>query len=379
MKVTSRRARLVGVLGLVASGALALSACGSDNTAGTGTPSSAGSSVGTSPVASTCATGSASGGGSTFQQNIELQWIKDYQQQCSGATLAYAGTGSGAGKSSFGNGTVDWAGSDSDLKASEQAAADKRCGNGNGTGNRAIQTPITAGAAVLTYNLGGVDNLQLSAPTIAGIFEGKITSWDAPQIKADNPGVALPPTKIVPVHRSDKSGTTNIFSSFLRADAGAAWTLGSGETLDWPGGQSGNGSNGTTTAVKQIKGGITYTELSFAKLNNLPFAKIKNAAGDYVAATGDSVSAGLADAKVDTTHGDIRVVVDYASTNPAAYPLSAVTYVITCNAGNKNAALLKGFFSYALNAGTAVDDELGYAPLPHSIATAAKAQVASIR
>jgi phosphate transport system substrate-binding protein len=298
----------------------------------------------------------------------------DYQAKCAGSTIAYAGTGSGAGKTSFGNGTVDFAGSDSNLNDTEQTAANTRCG----ATNYAIQTPITAGAAVLTYNLSGVKNLQLSAATIAGIFQGTITKWDDAAIKADNSGVSLPSTTIVPVHRSDKSGTTNIFSSFLKSNAGSAWTLGAGETLNWPGGQSGNGSTGTTAAVKQADGGITYTELSFAKLNNLPFAKVKNASGAYIEPNGKSVSAGLADATIDTTHKDIRAVVKYDSPNADAYPLSAVSYVITCNAGNKGAALIKGFINYALTDGTGVADGLGYAPLPSAMLSAAKTQVDSI-
>jgi phosphate transport system substrate-binding protein len=361
---TTRRS--VALIGLAAGSALALSACGSSNNS-TAVASSS------SPTVS-CVTGNASGGGSTFQQNIENQWISDYQKACTGSTLAYAGTGSGAGKTSFGGGTVDWAGTDSNMNATEQAAADARCG----ATSKAIQTPITAGAVIVTYNLTGVSSLQLSAATLAGIFQGTITKWDDAAIKADNPGASLPSTTIVPVHRSDKSGTTNIFSSFLKADAPSAWTLGAAETLTWPGGQSGSGSDGTTTAVKQTPGGITYTELSFAKLNNLPVAKLKNASGAFVDATTASVSAGLKDATVDTSHSDIRVMTNYATTNPAAYPASAVTYVITCTTGNKNVTLLKSYFTYALTIGTGVDEKLGYAPLPDVIATPAKTQIASI-
>jgi len=260
------------------------------------------------------------------------------------------------------------------MVAAEQTAADARCG----AGAPAIETPITAGAAVLVYNLPGVKNLQLSAATLAGIFDGKITKWDDDAIKADNSGVTLPSTTIVPVHRSDKSGTTQIFTSFLDADSGGAWTLGASQTIAWPGGQSGNGSAGTTTAVTQTAGGITYTELSFAKLNNLPFAKIKNSSGAYVEATGASVASGLSDAKIDTSHGDIRAVVNYATTTAAAYPLSAVSYVITCKTSNKSAALLKSYLNYALTGGTGVDDKLGYAPLPGAMATAAKTQIAAL-
>ncbi len=380
--VTRTTSRACGLAVIGIAGALALSACSSGNntsTAGGSTSSAAGSATSASgsssaSTASDCATGSLSGQGSTFQQNTELQWSKDYGSKCSGAQIAYQGTGSGAGKKAFGDGTADFGGTDSLPNATEQAAADKRCGSGN----KGILTPIVAGAVVLTYNLDGVSNLTLSPKTVAGIYQGSIKQWDDAAIKADNSGVKLPSIPIVAIHRSDKSGTTNIFSSWLQATDAADWKLGKGETLTWPGGQSGKGSDGTTTAVKQSKGGLTYTELSFAKARGLGFAQIKNQSGAAVAASGASVSAALKTAKTDTSKGDIRIKPDYATTTPDAYPLGAPTYVLTCDKGNKSGALLKGYFTYVLTGGQDVLDKLGYAPLPDTINSMAKTQVAAL-
>jgi phosphate transport system substrate-binding protein len=351
--------------GLTLVGALALTACGSGNNDNSTTNAS---------NKTSCATGSLSAQGSTFQANAQLQWAKDFGQDCSGASVTYEGTGSGAGKTAFGNGTADFGGTDSLPKPEEQAAADKRCG----TGNKGIVTPIVAGAVVLTYNLNGVDKLTLDASTTAKIFSGTITKWDDPAIKALNSGVNLPSTTIVPVHRNDKSGTTKIFAGFLDANAPADWKLGVDETLSWTGGQSAKGSDGVTGAVASAKGGITYTELSFAKAQNLTVANIKNAAGTSVTPDAKSVSSALSTATVDTSKGDIRIKPDYATKTSDAYPLAAPSYVLTCNKGNKRADLLKAYLTYDLTGGTAVLDQLGYAPLPDAIATQAKTQVSSL-
>jgi len=245
-----------------------------DNNSGTkasagGSSSSAAAAPSSGSVS--CGKASITGAGSTFQKNLELQWIKDYTSACSGAGVQYNGTGSGAGIQSFSDKQVDFAGSDSLLKETEQPKADARCG----TGNKAIHIPVTGGAVVLTYNLPGVSTLKLSAPVIAGIFTGSIKTWNDPKIAADNSGTTLPKLPIQPVHRSDSSGTTDIFSKFLTADAGSDWTLGTGKELKWPGGQAAKGSDGVTAGVKSAPGGITYTELSFAKANSLPVAQVK--------------------------------------------------------------------------------------------------------
>ena len=339
--------------------ALGLSACGSDdNTLGRG--------AGAAPVNARCAgRGTLTGAGSTFQKNIELQWIKDFTGACPGTTVDYKATGSGAGISQFAEGTVDYAGTDSLMKADEQAKADARCGRGN----TAIHLPVTAGAVVFTYNLRGLERpLRLSPETIAGIFTGRITRWNAPEVAADNPGVLLPTIAVQAVHRSDSSGTTDVLSNFLDSQAKGTWTLGTGKELSWPGGQAAKGSDGVTGVVKATEGGITYTELSFAKSNDLPWAMVRNAAGEYVDATGLNVSATLATARLDTSRKDVRAEIDYGTKEPAAYPVAAVSYVIVCDKGNKNVELLRAFLGYAVAGGQTTADQLGYAPVPTNIA-----------
>lgn len=354
---------------LALAAALATTACGSDNNSGSNPkPSTSGS------ASTTCTAGTLTGAGSTFQKNIELQWIKDFTASCSGTTVDYKGTGSGAGISQFGEGTVDYAGSDSLMKDDEQAKANSRCG----TGNKAIHLPVTAGAIVFTYKLSHVSDLQLSPATIAGIFEGKITKWNADEIKADNPSATLPPTAIQAVHRSDSSGSTDVLSKFLDKTATGTWTLGTGKELSWPGGQAAKGSDGVTGVVQTTEGAITYTELSFAKSTNLTVAKVKNASGAYVAPDGTSVGKALESATLDESKGDLRAKIDFATTEPAAYPVSAVSYVIVCDKGNKNAALLKAFLTYATTTGQTTADALGYAPVPATIASKLAAAVAAV-
>jgi phosphate transport system substrate-binding protein len=344
--------RLGTAVALVAVGAVAATACSSSKSSGP----------------------RLSGAGSTFQKNIELQWIADFAKSSGGFTVDYQGTGSGAGIQSFINNTVDFAGSDSLMKDDEQASADKRCGSGN----QAVHIPITAGAAVFTYNLPGVTDLKVSAPLIAKIFSGKVTKWNDPAVKADNPGATLPDLAIQPVHRSDSSGTTAIMASWLTAADPTDWTLGTAKDLTFPGGQSAAGSDGVTNLVKNTEGGITYTELSYAIANQLTPAKVKNASGAYVDPTGAAVSSALATAKIDTSKGDTRVSPDYVTKAADAYPVSAISYVIVCNKGNKKAADLKAYLTYAVGAGQQSAGDLGYAPLPDAIDTPATAAVAAI-
>lgn len=354
---------------LALTAALVATGCGSDDNTGSNPQPS------TSVSASTnCTSGTLTGAGSTFQKNIELQWIKDFTASCSGTTVDYKGTGSGAGIAQFGEGTVDYAGSDSLMKDDEQAKADSRCG----TGNKAIHLPVTAGAIVLTYKLSGVTALQLSPATIAGIFVGKIKKWDDPVVKADNPSATLPSTAIQAVHRSDSSGTTDVLSKYLDKTASGTWTLGTGKELSWPGGQAAKGSDGVTGVVQTTEGAITYTELSFAKSTSLAVANVKNESGAYVEPNGTSVGKALESATLDESKGDLRAKIDFATTEAAAYPISAVSYVIVCDKGNKNAALLKAFLTYATTTGQSTADALGYAPVPATIAAKLTAAVASV-
>jgi phosphate transport system substrate-binding protein len=366
---TLRGARL---LVLAATGAMALSACGSDSQ---GNPTSATGTASSSAAAVNCATGDLKGAGSTFQKNIVAQWIKDFGAACSGATIDYQGVGSGAGIKQFGAKTIDFAGSDSVMKPDEQAAADKRCGA------PAIHLPITAGGIAIAYKLSAVKDLQLSPKTVAGIFQGTITKWDDAAVKADNPGASLPSTAITPVHRSDSSGTTSVFSKYLTATAGTDWKLGEGKELKWPASVQGAAkSDGVTQAVAGSEGAITYVETSFATSSGLGVAKVKNGAGEYAALTADSVSKALEGASVPDSGNDLKVKYDFANTTAGAYPITAISYEIVCSKGTDPAklALLKAFLTYDAAAGQSAASGLGFAPLPQSIATKVSAAVAAL-
>lgn len=348
-------------IGVTAALTVTVAACGSDNNASN---SSSGNTA--------CASGSLTGQGSTFQQNMEKQWTSDFAGKCSGAQISYTGTGSGAGIQQFGSGTIDFAGSDVTMKPDEQAAADKRC---NG---KAITFPITAGGVAIIYNVKGVSSLNLSAKTLAGIFQGTIKTWDAAEIKADNPGVTLPPTAVKSFHRADGSGTTSVFSAFEAAVAGSDWKLGHDKTLNWPAGQAAKGSDGVTAGVKQTDGGITYAEVSFAKQNSLPTAKIKGN-GDFTELTGANVSQAIDSGfSVSGTGNDVSGALDF--TKMTGYPISTVSYAIVCQkySDAAKAKLISKFFTYVVTDGQSAADQLGFAPLPQSLVDKAKAAAGSV-
>jgi len=341
---------------------MTVAACGSDNNTASNTASNS----------TGCASGSLTGQGSTFQQNIEKQWTSDYAGRCSGAQISYTGTGSGAGIQQFGSGTIDYAGSDVTMKPDEQAAADKRC---NGT---AIMFPVTAGGIAIIYNVKGVSSLNLSAQTLAGIFQGTIKTWDAPEIKADNPGAQLPSTAVKSFHRADGSGTTSVFSAFETALAPSDWKLGADKTLNWPSGQAAKGSDGVVAGVKQTDGGITYAEVSFAKQNSLPTAKVKGN-GDFTELTGANVSQAIDSGfTVSGSGNDVSGNLDF--TKMTGYPISTVSYAIVCQkySDAAKAKLISQFFTYVVTDGQSAADQLGFAPLPQSLVDKSKAAAGSI-
>ncbi len=360
--------------GLAATAAVTVAACGSNNNATTASSGPSGKS-GAAGGTANCASGTIAGQGSTFQQNMQKQWISDFGSKCSGAQVNYEGTGSGAGISQFGSGTVDFAGSDVTMKPAEQSKADTRCAG------KALTVPITAGGVAIIYNVKGVSALNLSPKTLAGIFQGTIKTWNDPAIKADNPSATLPATAVKPYHRADGSGTTQVLSEFLAATAGSDWKLGTGKTLNWPGasGQAAKGSDGVTAGVKQTDGGITYAEVSFAKQNSLPTAKVKSASGGFTDLTGANVSQAIATGfTVTGTGNDVTGKLDFAKMQ--GYPISTVSYAIVCQkySASAKANLIRSYFTYAVGDGQQFADQLGFAPLPSSLADKAKAAFASV-
>jgi phosphate transport system substrate-binding protein len=372
----TRTGGLVALAAMSLAGSLTLSACGSDSNTTKASNTTSAAAAGTSAAAGaagSCASGSLNGAGSSFQDPMEQQWAKDFAAKCAGAKVDYQSVGSGTGIQQFGQGTIDFAGSDVVMKADEQAAADKSCGS------PAEHLPISAGGVGVTWNLPGVTDLTFSAATLAGIFDGKIKTWDDAAIKAENSGATLPSTPISVVYRGDSSGTNAVFTGYLAAAAKDSWTLGSGKTITWPVGTGAQKSAGVAAAVKQTPGAITYVEQAYATSNQLPLAKIKGT-GDAVALTTDSVTAAIAEAKITGTGNNLVADVNYAPTDAKAYPISTLTYVIVCSK-YKTAAkvpLLKDYLTYAATGGQGAATGLGFAKLPTEIAGKVTTAIAAI-
>jgi phosphate transport system substrate-binding protein len=321
-----------------------------------------------------CAAGSVRGQGSSAQTNAVNAWIKNYQVSCPEATIEYDSTGSGAGVRAFLAGTGDFAGMDAPLSAADQARADARCRTGP-----AVHLPMVVGPIAVAYNVtgGGADGLRLRPATLAKIFTGAVTSWNDPAIVADNPGAALPTTKIRTVHRADSSGTTNNFTRFLAATAGADWTLGGHGTWPAPGGSAQRGSSGVAATIARTDGAIGYVEASYARFYNLTTARIGNGAGEFVTLT--DAAAGRTVAASQTTGGgeDLRLEIEYGTRAAGAYPIVLVTYEVVCRTGAP--ALAKSFLAYTASpVGQAAATRVGYAPLPEELRARVAAAVARL-
>ncbi|GAA2170522.1 phosphate ABC transporter substrate-binding protein PstS [Actinomadura napierensis] len=356
--------RLAALGGVVVAGALALSACGSDDNNGGGDSAGA-----TSAAAANidCAKGAINAAGSSAQKNAIEEWTKVYTSKCSGANINYNPSGSGAGVQAFTSGQVAFAGSDSALKPEEHGPADARCKAG-----KAIDLPMVPGPIAVVYKLNGVDGLQLSPKTLAGIFAGKIKKWDDPAIAKENSGAKLPSSEIKTLHRSDDSGTSDNFTKYLKATAADVWSFEPGKKWVAPGGQGLKGSDGISTALKQTEGSISYVELSFASNNKLQTAKLQNGAGEYTEISPESASKAVEGAQIVGTGNDLALKLDYGTKVAGAYPLVLVTYEIACEKGlpAEQAAFVKSFLTYISSPeGQQSLTAQGYAPLPANIAT----------
>lgn len=354
--------RGLGLVAVLAALSMVAAACGSDN-------NKKSSSSGTT-VPTACDPGTVSGAGSTFVANIAQQWIKEFQGKCSGATVTYQGVGSGAGIQQFTAGTVDFGASDVVMSAAEEQGAVAK-------GGQVSTIPWSGGGIAVEYNLSGVSNLKLSPETVAGIFAGKIKTWDDQAIKNDNSGASLPSTGIQVIHRSDGSGTTAAFTGYLTAVAPTVWTAGAAKDVPWPTGQGAKGSDGVTAAVKQASGAIGYAEVSYVKGSGLSMASIKNAAGSFVQPDSKNVTAALSEAQVPA---DLKIKPNYKPTGADAYPISTFTFVLayTKQKDPAKGKVLKDFLTYAVGQGQTSADMLYYAPLPTDLQTKDKAAVDAI-
>src|SRR4051794_13508565 len=338
--------------------ATGLAACGSSDNTSTASSGNSGSSV----------KATLNGAGSTFAAPIYQQVGSDLKGQ--GLTINYQGVGSGAGVSQFAAGTVDFAGSDPALADADKATLKK---------GEPIQIPFALGAITASYKLSGVKSgLKLDGATLAKIFLGKITSWDDPAIKAQNPDVTLPSTKVTVVHRSDSSGTTKGFTQFL-ANYSPEWKSGPGVDKDikWPTGTGAKGNDGVAAAVKQTDGAIGYVEQAYALQNGFTFADVKNKSGKYVAPTLESPSAAADGIDVPADLGVSTIDAPGAGAYPIVSQTFAIAYKDPCKAGlDKNKATgLKTFFSYLINDGQDTIKKLSYAPIPTALKSKDQAAV----
>ncbi|MFT4088310.1 MAG: phosphate ABC transporter substrate-binding protein PstS [Gordonia sp. (in: high G+C Gram-positive bacteria)] len=318
--------------------------------------------------------GSITGEGSTAQQKAMTEFAKVLTDN-DGPGLDYTGSGSGAGVKKFISGDVDFAGSDSPLKGDEVAQAKQRCG-----GNDAWHLPLVAGPVAVAFNVDGVEKLTLNAETLALIFDSKITKWDDEKIKALNPGVTLPSTAIVPVHRSDSSGTTDNFTKFLHTAAPEQWKYEPSKEWAGQGGSAAAKSTGVGDTVKKTPGAVTYVEWGFATENDLGIAAIDFGAGS-TALTAQTAAKALDSAKF-VTPGSKDLVVDskalYGMKEAGAYPLVMTTYEIVCSTGYSDESIsdsLKKAFTIILDKGQEPIEKLGYVPLPDGFKTSLRGTV----
>jgi phosphate transport system substrate-binding protein len=370
---TGLRSLAVGAIAV--SSALVLTACGSDNNSGSSSPSGGSSNAAASIKCGSKANLLASG--STAQKNAMDVWVKNYMQACSGTQINYKPTGSGAGVTEFLQGSTAFAGSDSALKPDEVTKSKSVCKNGG----QGVDLPMVGGPIAVGYNLPGVDNLVLDAPTLAKIFDGKIKTWDDAAIKKLNPSAKLPSTSIQAFHRSDESGTTDNFTKYLKGAAPSDWNYSGGKAWQAQGGQSAPQSSGVAAQVKQTAGAIGYFELSYATASSIPTVKIDTGASAPVAASSDAASKAIADAKVVGTGNDLALKLNYATKADGAYPITLVTYEIACDKGNKPETLdaTKAFLNYlASDDGQKGLSSQGYAPLPTEIATKVRSTISSL-
>jgi phosphate transport system substrate-binding protein len=310
------------------------------------------------------------GAGATFPYPMYSKWFSKYHDAHPDIQFNYQSIGSGGGIRQVLAGTVDFGASDGPM-TDEQLAQSK---------TKILHVPTVLGAVVPAYNVNGVSgDLKFTPEALAGIFLGKITSWNDKAIASANPGVSLPNDPIVVIHRSDGSGTTFIFTDYL-SKVSSDWQsqVGKNTSVKWPVGLGGKGNEGVAGMIRQMQGSIGYIELIYAVQNKIPYGIVKNASGEFVKASLESVTA--AAASVKTMPADFRVSI----TNPPgkdAYPISSFTWLLI-PAQSKDAArgkIIADFLTWMVDDGQKMTADLTYAPLPQGVAEKVKAEIKQVR
>ena len=312
------------------------------------------------------------GAGSSFDYPAFAKWFEAYGKVDPNVRFNYQSIGSGAGQKQLLNQTVDFGASDAPMTDASMSNAPAKI----------LHIPVVAGGVAIIYNLKGDPKLKLDSDVIASIYLGNITKWNDPKITALNPGVELPDLAIVPVHRTEGSGTTFIFTDFL-SSISPEWAKGPGKgtAISWPTGIGGKGNDGVAGAVKQVEGGLGYVELAYAKKTSMQTALVKNKDGKFVepSAKGATAAAAAVAASLPA-NSDFRVSIVNAA-GPESYPISSFTWMMIYA---KQSDPAKGkeivdFYKWAMDNGDKMAEDLYYAPLPQSMKVKTLARAAEIK
>lgn len=304
------------------------------------------------------------GSGASFPDTAYQSAIAEFVNVAPDLSVTYNAIGSGSGKEEFANDLNDWAGTDSLVDDGDGPNA-----------STFFYIPTTASSVTVAYNLAGVDELRLDGPTLAAIFSREITEWDDPAIVRLNPDVDGADTEISVVHRSDGSGTTKNFTTYLESASEGGWTLGADDVVEWPGDTlAGNQSTGVALIVEQTKGAIGYVDLGEAAILGMQTAAIRNRAGNFVAPSVQGASAAVAAATLspDLTYNPLD------GPGEDAYPITAPTYVLVHRTYGSEELVdnVTGWVKWLISEGIqSVGPELGYAPMPQPFIDQAVAQL----
>jgi phosphate transport system substrate-binding protein len=310
------------------------------------------------------------GAGATFPNPMYQKWFSEYHKAHPDIQFNYQSIGSGGGIRQVLAQTVDFGASDGPMTDQQLSEAKTKI----------LHIPTVLGAVVPAYNVPGVSGeLKFSPEALAGIFLGKITTWNDPVIAKANPGVNLPAQSIIVLHRSDGSGTSYIFTDYL-SKVSSEWANGPGKgtSVKWPVGLGGKGNEGVAGMIRQMQGGIGYIELIYAVQNKIDYGLVKNSAGTFVKASLESVTAAAASAK--SMPADFRVSI----TNPPgkdAYPISSFTWLLIPEKSKETAKgkILADFLNWMVDDGQKMTADLTYAPLPENVAAKVKGAIKSVQ
>ena len=353
MRTYSRAARTIGSFMIVGLMILALIGCGSSS--------------GVDPNAEV----KLQGAGATFPNPLYQKWFSEYNKITPSAKFDYQSIGSGGGIKQISSKTIDFGGSDAPMKDEELKAAP----------GEILHIPTVLGAVVVTYNVPSLKtDLKLTSDSISGIYLGKITKWNDPSIASSNPGVTFPDVQINVVRRSDASGTSFVWTDYL-SKVNPEWKdkIGAGAMVNWPAiGVAAKGNEGVTGQVKSTPNSIGYVELIYAEQNKLPYAFVRNSAGEFVKPSLESVTAAAASA-AGQMPDDLRISITNAP-GKDAYPVSSYTYFLVYKNQDteaKGMALVK-FLWWAIHDGEKMAKDLLYAPLPQDVTVKAEQKIKSI-